>query len=180
MYHPLSSIHKKLPVFLAMLAATIAISVVFKLVGPFSPTIVDFELAGSVAKVSGIINAWDAPNKIRAAFNLGIDYLYMPVYSTTIAMACVWGAAVLRAKGWRVIGVLLAWGLWAAAIFDAIENYALVTMLFGTVADPYPQIAQVCASCKFSLILLGLAYCAVAAVIRIVLLVRSTHVRQVG
>ncbi|RPJ63395.1 MAG: hypothetical protein EHM12_02410 [Dehalococcoidia bacterium] len=173
MYHPLSSIPRKLPVFLALLAATIGISVVFKLVGPLSPTIVDYELAGSVAKVSGIINAWNTPDRIRAGFNLGIDYLYMPVYSTTIAMACVWGAMVLSAKGWRVIGVLLAWGLWVAAILDAIENYALVTMLFGTVADPYPQISQVCALCKFSLILLGLAYCALAAVIRIVKLVRN-------
>ena len=173
MYHPLSSIHKKLPVFLALLAATIGISVVFRLVGPLSPNIVDYELAGSFAKASAIINAWDAQDRIRAGFNLGIDYLYMPVYSTTIAMACVWGSIVLRAKGWRVIGVLLAWGLWMAAILDAIENFALATMLFGTVADPYPQIAQVCALCKFGLILLGLAYCALAAVIRIVKLVRN-------
>ena len=177
MYHPLISIPngKRLPTFLALLVATIGLSVVFRLIGPFSPNIVDFELAGSVANASGIINQWNALARIQAGFNLGIDYLYMPVYSTTIALACVWGAMVLKLKGWRGVGIILAWGLWLAAIFDAIENYALVTMLYGNVADPYPMMARLCATFKFGLILLGLAYCAVAAIIRIALLLKPAR-----
>lgn len=177
MYHPLSSIPKgkKLPAFLVLLAATAGLSVVMQAVGPFSPTIVDFELAGSVTEASNIINAWDVLARMQAGFNLGIDYLYMPVYSTTIALACIWGSEVLRAKGWQLTGILLAWGLWLAAILDAVENYALTVMLFGNIADPYPQVAQICAICKFGLILLGLAYCAPAAVIRIVMMVRNTR-----
>jgi hypothetical protein len=177
MYHPLLLIPKgkKLPTFLAFLIATIGISVVFRLIGPFSPNIVDFELAGSVANASGILNQWNALAKIQAGFNLGIDYLYMPVYSTTIALACVWGAMVLKSGPWKGVGVMLAWGLWLAAIFDAIENCALVTMLYGNVADPYPMIARLCAVFKFSLILLGLAYSALAAIIRIGLLLKTTR-----
>jgi hypothetical protein len=171
MYHPLISIPKgkKLPTFLFLLAATIGLTAVFRFIGPFSPNIVDFELAGSVAKASGIINQWSALSKIQAGFNLGIDYLYMPVYSTTIALACVWAAMVLKSRVWRSVGIMLAWGLWLAAIFDAVENYALLTLLYGNVVDPYPMMARLCATFKFSLILLGLAFSAVAAIIRIAL-----------
>ncbi len=177
MYHPLLLIPrgKKLPTFLAFLIATIGISIVFRFIGPVSPNIVDFELAGSVANASGILNQWSALAKIQAGFNLGIDYLYMPVYSTTIALACVWGAMVLRSGLWRGVGIMLAWGLWLAAIFDAIENYALLTLLLGNVADPYPVMARLCATFKFSLILLGLAYSAVAAIIRIALLLKTSR-----
>jgi hypothetical protein len=177
MYHPLDAIPRgrRLAPFLYLLAGTVVLSLALRFVGPFAPTIVDFEFAGTVVQVTGILTAWDAVAKLRAGFNLGLDYLYMPVYSTTIALACVWGARVLKGKVWNGIGIMLAWGLWLAAIFDAVENYALVTMLFGTIVDPYPQVAQVCAVFKFSLILLGLVYCALAAVIRIGLLLKTTR-----
>jgi hypothetical protein len=175
MYNPLNAIPqgKRLPAFLWLLAATIGITVVFRLIGPFKPNIVDFELAGSVAKSSAIIGAWDTLARLQTCFNLGFDYLYMPVYSTTIALACVMGAGVVSRSGWKNLGVLLAWGLWLAAIFDAVENYALLTMMYGSPADPYPMVAAFCAICKFSLILLGLLYAAVSLVIYIVKLSRA-------
>jgi len=174
MYNPLNGIpgNKRLPAFLWLLAATIGLSVVFRLIGPFKPNIVDFELAGSVAKSSAIIGAWDTLARLQTCFNLGFDYLYMPVYSTTIALACVMGAGVVSRSGWRNVGTLLAWGLWLAAVLDAVENYALITMMYGSPVDPYPQVAAICATCKFSLILLGLVYAAVSLVINIVKLSR--------
>ncbi|MBN1375303.1 MAG: hypothetical protein JXA01_04025 [Dehalococcoidia bacterium] len=179
MSHPLRSIPvgKKLPVFLGLLAATLVLLLVLTLSGPFSPNIVDYELAGSAAKAAGIIGAWDATARIQAGFSLGLDFLYMLVYSTTIALACLWGATVLRSKGWRAIGILLAWGLWLAALLDAVENFALATMLFSNIAEPYPLVAKICALGKFGLILLGLAYCALAAVIRIFVLIRPVQSR---
>jgi hypothetical protein len=176
MYHPLNAIphDKRLPAFLILLAATIGLSVVFRMIGPLSPNIVDFELAGTVAAANGILNAWDGLAKMQAAFNLGIDYLYMPVYSTTIALACIWAATVLDRKVWQGMGVALAWGLWLAAIFDAVENYALVTVLYLGAAAPYPMVARFCATCKFGLILLGLAYCVIAAIIWIAIAIKRT------
>ena len=54
-----------------------------------------------------------------------------------------------------------------------MENYALITMMYGSPADPYPQVAAYCAACKFSLILLGLLYAAVSLVIYLVKLSRA-------
>jgi len=166
MKHPLEALPqgKRLCVFLVLLALFLVIIIGFRFIGPAKPNIIDFELAGTTARASEIINAWDTQDKVRAGFSLGIDFLYMPVYSTLIALACVWAAGVLASRRWRTTGLVLAWGLWVAALLDAVENVALTVLLFGTVADPYPQIAQLCATLKFGLILLGLVFVVVAAV----------------
>jgi hypothetical protein len=166
MRHPLEAIPhgKRLAVFLVLLAVFVVITVGFQFIGPAQPGIVDFELAGTTDKAAEIINAWDMQDRIRAGFSLGLDYLYMPVYSTLIALACVWGAGVMASRQWRTTGLLLGWGLWAAALFDAVENAMLTVVLFGAVAAPYPQVAQVCAILKFILIVLGLVFVVVAAV----------------
>jgi hypothetical protein len=92
----------------------------------------------------------------------------MPVYSTTIALACVMAAGVLKRRVWHTIGMLLAWGLWIAALCDATENLALLTELFGNNVAPYPQVAQICAVIKFGLIVLGLLYVVVGIILRLI------------
>jgi hypothetical protein len=168
--HPLNAIpsDKRARVFVPLLIATLVITFLFRFIGPAQPTIVDFELAGSVPKAQTIIDAWNANDRIRAGFSLGFDYLYMPVYSTTIALGCILAAGVLSKRAWHSIGLLLAWGLWAAALFDAIENLALFTELLGNNVAPYPQIAQICATIKFGLILLGLLYVIAGVVAKVV------------
>ena len=91
----------------------------------------------------------------------------MPIYSTTIALACVWAATIIRSGVWKSIGRALAWGLWLAAIFDAIENLALIGNLFGSPIDPLPALAAMCAALKFGLILSGLLYVILAVVQRL-------------
>lgn len=166
MKHPLEAIPqgKRLGVFLALLLVFLVISIGFRFIGPAKPSIVEFELAGTVDKAAAVINAWDVQSRVRAGFSLGFDFLYMLVYSTLIALACVWGAGVLAFMKWRTTGLVLAWGLWAAAVLDAVENFALTMLLFGTMSAPYPQVAQVCAMLKFGLIILGLVFAAVALV----------------
>ena len=167
--HPLAAIpsDKRTRVFVPLLIATLVITFLFRFIGPAQPTIVDFELAGSVDKAQAIIDTWTANEHIHAGFSLGFDYLYMPVYSTTIALACVMAAGVLQRKAWHSIGILLAWGLWIAAIADATENLALLTELFGNNVAPWPSVAQICATIKFGLIVLGLLYVIVGVVAKV-------------
>ena len=168
--HPLAAIpsDKRARVFVPLLIATLVITFLFRFIGPAQPTIVDFELAGSVPKAQAIIDAWNENDRIRAGFSLGFDYLYMPVYSTTIALACVMAAGVLKRQAWHTVGLLLAWGLWIAAVSDATENLALFTELLGNNVAPWPQVAQICATIKFGLILLGLLYVVVGVVLRLI------------
>ncbi|HTP08358.1 MAG TPA: hypothetical protein VMP08_08915 [Anaerolineae bacterium] len=170
MTHPLSAIpaDKRTRVFVPLLIAALVMTFLFRFIGPAQPTIVDFELAGIVEKAQSITDAWNPTDRIRAGFSLGFDYLYMPLYSTMIALACVMAAGVLKKKAWYSIGILLAWGLWAAALCDATENLALFTELLGNNVAPWPSVAQLCATIKFGLIALGLLYVSGGVVLRFV------------
>jgi hypothetical protein len=175
MKHPLQDlppgVHRR--IFLPLLAATALVSAIMSAVGgplvtSAAPSgIVSFELAGTAALARQMVASWNEMAKVHAGFSLGLDYLYMPLYSTTIALACLWAAGVFRAAAARValVGMWLAWGLWLGALLDATENLALVTILFNGASDPWPLVSQVCAVGKFSLIIAGLVYAALGSLV---------------
>jgi hypothetical protein len=166
--HPLAAIPSwaRMRIFLPLLISTLLLMLVFNVSGASLATsaapmgIVSLEFASNRSQAASILASWDANTQLRAAFGLGLDYLYMPLYSTTIGLACVWTADVLRRRRWPLAawGIPLAWGLWLAALCDAIENVALTIVIFGSVVDPWPALSSVCASIKFALIILGLIY----------------------
>jgi len=176
MKHPLMSapFGNNKSIFWALFLFTLAVMFCMNLVGkPLMTTaapygIISYELAGSVEKAQLIIDSWDQDARQYAAFSLGFDYLFMVLYSTTIALACLWGGQVLQARNMPSIfmGILLAWGLWLAAILDGIENIALSLSLFNTPAAPWPQVAQITAMLKFLLIFLGLIFTFFALIVR--------------
>ena len=93
-----------------------------------------------------------------AAFGLGVDYLFMPVYATALAFGILL-AAGKHGSWFARFGAWLGWGVYAAALFDAVENYALARMLLmNQVWSPYPEVAAFSASVKFVLLSLGLVY----------------------
>jgi len=184
MTHPLDFIptSKRKLVFFALLAGTLILFAVFRVLDmPLHTSaapngIVSFELAGTPFQAQAIIDSWHEmvslisdvegqplPGMVSraysfAVFGLGLDYLFMPFYASALAAGILLAAG--RHSGWfSTVGVWLGWGAYAAAIFDAVENYALARMLMlNEVWSPYPEIAAFCASIKFGLILLGLFY----------------------
>jgi uncharacterized membrane protein YhaH (DUF805 family) len=176
MNHPLMSVslssRKSLFwwLFLFTLGVMVSLNLVSKpLITPAAPNgIVSYELAGTPQKAQEILDSWNYEARLHAAFSLGFDYLFMGLYSTTIALACLWGSRVMHAARWPgvLLGILLAWSLWLAAVSDGIENVALSLILFNVPAAPWPQIAQVCAILKFLLIFAGLIYVFLALIVR--------------
>ena len=185
MNHPLANIpatYRK-PLFWAFLAGTLILFAVFRFLdAPLRTSaapsgIVSFELAGTPVQAQAIIDSWHemafllssvedepVPGLVSraysfAAFGLGIDYLFMPVYATALALGILLAAD--KHKGWfAILGAWLGWGAFIAALFDAVENYALARMLLmNEVWSPYPEVAAFSASVKFVLLLLGL-FCA--------------------
>lgn len=146
-------------IFLPLFALTLLLTIIFLAI-PLRPSIIKFELAGNLSNVRKILRDWDEVGRLKAGFGLGLDFLYLVTYSTTIGLACVWAASLLQSYRLPLasVGILLAWGQWLAAVLDILENIALVTMLFGFVRNPLPQVAKWCAIPKFGLILLGLLY----------------------
>jgi hypothetical protein len=168
MHHPLESIQarQRRPFFALLLILTLMVIIGMQAVsGPLTTAaapsgIVSYELAGGVATARAILDSWDAGVRVRVGLNLGLDYLFLVLYSTSIACACAWIAGALRERlrPLASVGALLAWGGWLAALLDAVENGALLTMLLDAPAQPWPGVAWWCAVVKFALVLLGLLF----------------------
>lgn len=137
------------------------------LVTPAAPYgIVSFELARNPAQAQAIIDSWSQRAQLRAAFSLGLDFLFIPIYSTGLSLCCLWAAQFQRERrrfsNWLVLigipGVLLAWAQTLAGGLDLVENLALSNMLLGSVSSPWPQVSSICAVVKFNLIGIGILY----------------------
>lgn len=168
MTHPLAaiSVGQRRRAFVPFLAFTLLVMAVLAGIDRRITTtavprgIVSFEVAGDPATAQRMMDSWDARARLHVAFSNGIDYLFMVLYSTTIALACLWAASVYArySSVLAAAGVWLAWGQWLAALLDATENVALTVMIFGGVRAPWPALAWWCAVPKFALIVAGLLY----------------------
>jgi len=162
-------------VFLPALVMTLLVMVILNWVGrplttPAAPNgIISYEFAGSVQRAEEILISWGSDGRIHAAFSLGLDFLFILVYITSIGLACAWAGEELRRRGWPLqrMGVALAWGVCLAGILDVIENFGLTKMLLETVSSPWPQLSAACAAGKFLLIALALFYASYGGVARI-------------
>ncbi len=168
MYHPFQEIatDQVRRLFFPLLIATLLVMVIMNAAGAPLETeaaplgIISFELAGSPEAAANILESWDEDRRVRAGFSLGFDYLFMALYSTTIALGCIWAGGVLNKRGWPLASAAaaLAWGQWLAAVFDAVENLGLVEILFGGPGAPWAAVARGCAIAKFGLVFAGMAY----------------------
>lgn len=122
--------------------------------------IVSFELAKTIDKTELILLSWDSNAKISAGLSLGIDFLFLISYSIFIATSCL--LVAYKYKDIKPIiykiGITLAYLQFVAALFDAIENVALIKLLLGSQNAIYPSIAFYFATMKFLLIILAIVY----------------------
>jgi hypothetical protein len=168
MTHPLEQIHpaRRTHYFYPLLGLTILLLLSMNFVGmPLNTAaapqgIISFEFAATPERAQQMLDSWSPDARIRAGFIQGLDFLFPLVYSTTVGLGCVMAAGVIARRGQAAsrLGPWLAWGLWAAAALDYVENFGLLFLLFGMVQSPYPQIAAVCAAIKFALLAVGLVY----------------------
>ena len=174
MKHPLEFIPLNLrkPLFYVFFAMTIAIFGIFNILDQPLRTdvapngIVSLELAGTPEKVFQILTSWEPINvqgpaiyKMKgyliAAFGLGFDYLFMPTYALVLSLGLLLAMGNKKNR-YAVFAGWMGWGVFVAALFDAMENYMLWRVLTGDIISPYPEIAAICATIKFILLILGL------------------------
>ncbi len=165
MNHPLDLIPDKSrkPIFWAFLTGTVILFAIFRPLGaPLTTSaapagIVSFELARTPVNAAAMIASWDSHAQLYAAFGLGFDFLFMPVYALTLSLGALLAAG--RHPGWfACLGAWLGWGAFLAALLDAVENVGLWHSLLGPVSAPWPLVSYWCAAFKFAFILLGIAY----------------------
>ena len=178
MHHPLESLRRRvldgmiLPFVLLSLLMLLILNIIgLPLVTPAAPYgIISFELARDEAQAIAVLASWEAPARLRAAFSLGLDFLFIPIYTAALTLTCLWAARFRRERrrfpySLVVIGmpgILLAWAQMGAGLMDVVENIALLRMLLGGVSAPWPQIASLCAFSKFGLLAAGMLYSLIA------------------
>jgi len=159
--------------FVAWVVLTLVVMVSLQVLGGPLKTeaapmgIISFELAGELSKAQGMIASWGQQGQVYAGLNLGLDYLFMVAYASAIGLGCV-----LVSRSWvkkvafvAWVGAVLSWGLWLAALLDAIENYALIRLLLGSAGELWPALARWCAILKFLLVGVGLVYILLGAIL---------------
>jgi hypothetical protein len=163
---------RRILLFRLFFGLTIAFFAVFSFLDqplrtPAAPSgIVSFELARTPEAASAMLESWDESSRLFAAFGLGFDFLFMPVYATALSLAVMIAADRRRGGVWSGLGKALAWGAFLATGFDMVENAALFHILLNGAFSAAPQVAFWCASIKFALLLAGLAYALVGWMFR--------------
>ena len=110
--------------FILLLVLTLAVMVSLQMLGgplktDVAPSgIVSFELAGELSLAQSMVDSWGRTGQVYAGLNLGLDYLFLVAYAGAIGLGCVLVARNLaeRVEFLSLIGVMLAWGQFGAAL----------------------------------------------------------------
>jgi len=140
------------------------------LITDLSPAgIVSFELAKDVFLSKAIINSWDETARTAAGISMGLDFIFLIVYSLFIAVLIQkLNNSIWKNNSIYVLGKILVVAILIAAIFDAIENVALIKLLLGDVNEIWSSTAFYFASLKFILILCCIIYIIINAMILLI------------
>jgi hypothetical protein len=166
MSHPLESIPRtcRKRLFIGFLVSTVILLAVFQLLdlplitsaAPYG--IVSHQFAWTVEKAKVILAPWDSKAVQFAAFGLGLDYLFMVLYGSALALGSL--LASERHRGWfSLLGAWVAWSVFVAVIFDVLENFGQgLQLLGGTVTAPITLLVGIFATMKFTLLFLSILY----------------------
>jgi hypothetical protein len=121
--------------------------------------IVAFELAWTPQKAETIMGVWGEAGSQTARESLFIDFGYLPAYSFLFAGMTLMAARAVTAR-LQTLGFVLTFVPFGSAVFDAIENLALLSVLQSPDSPSAIAltIAGISATIKFSLLLLCLLY----------------------
>jgi hypothetical protein len=145
-----------------MVALDIALVVIDRrLQATGGPGIIGFEFVGSRGRANEILVEWGEHGRDLATLSLWLDFAFMASYGAFFALAGFATRDFARAQGLRALaraGEVAPYLAIAAALFDMSENIMLLLVLGGHGGSVAPVLATTCASCKFALITLAIAY----------------------
>jgi hypothetical protein len=130
-----------------------------------SGEIVKFELAKEAPVAEAIIQDWTSAGKYeKAVQSIYIDFLFIVLYSSGLAVACIFLSRLTRHEILVKTGYFISYLVIAAGICDVIENIALLKSLYGTVRKWNTILAYDMAATKFSLLILSVLFIAICLI----------------
>ena len=180
MWHPLNTLE---PTTLGWMLALLIIAAVLLFVRLASLTrrlktgmaplgIVSLEMSLSSGESRRIIDSWDKQARADARQHLCLDYWFIPIYSTALAIVGLLSAGWFAERGMENLSwlaMLLAWGQWAAAMFDFTQNSTMLRILqmHPDIPERLTRLTGLCARLKFLLIMGAVVCCFFGLVTRI-------------
>jgi len=144
---------------LAALAYAILASLDMRLKALSGAGTADLQGFTSAAQFEAAFHAWGVKAYLsRAGFNLGFDYLFMPLYAASLFYSgvIVMEAFTLRGSSLRRILSMAAIAPVVAAGLDALENALHLTMLWSGPSDALARTASTLSTAKWAGIAIGL------------------------
>lgn len=167
-YHPLDAIPEGWPAWTFFVTWLVLLLLTGTLAGPDLDApgvthrrIVALERPADAAEARAVIAEWEAAGRLGAVRqSIRFDNVFVIVYSTLTALGCVLAARTFFRPGSAGYGValLVAWLPWAAGVLDYVENYAMHRMLRGFTGEALPRLSWWCATAKFAIIFILVAW----------------------
>lgn len=120
--------------------------------------IVSFEFISSLSNVNAAMQLWGEKGQAAVGFSLGLDYLYILVYSV-LFIYCLRNTSeklFQHNAAFAKVAAVLAVVFPVAACCDAIENFGLLKLLLGSQNELWVVVAYYCAAIKFCIIAISL------------------------
>lgn len=130
----------------------------------------DLQGLATAAQFRLAFHAWaPEPYAVRAGFDLGLDYLLMPLYAVSFFLSSVVVAESFTPGKSRFRRYVLMAGMVApvGALLDAIENALQLNMLLNGATDDLARIAYNVSSAKTVAVTIGVALLITAVVAKI-------------
>ena len=113
--------------------------------------IVTLELPGTPERARQLVDALGERGRAIATLQVQLDFVFLLLYPLAFSLS----SALLAPAAGPMLGracALMTRAIWLAAPLDAIENLAMLRMLAGHTATPWPQTSTACAALKFALV----------------------------
>ena len=122
--------------------------------------LISLELSTTSEQSQEIVASWDEGTREIARQSLWWDYLFIPLYTTTLAILGIMAAqwfATQQLTGLSSLCVLLAWCQWLAGLLDFTENSVLLRTLelYPEIPAGLPRLSSACARGKYVLVVLA-------------------------
>jgi hypothetical protein len=140
-----------------------------------TPGIIEFEFVGDARRASRFLAEWGAAGRESVRISLIVDYGFMASYGAFVTLGGLAARDFGRRHGRRAlasVGRIVPWFAAVAAGFDALENAFLLLIVGGDGGSAAPVIATACASVKWTLIAIAVAYMTWGAITWIVYALR--------
>lgn len=155
---------------IAMVAFYVALSIIERNLPPGTPGIISFEFVRTSGRAANFLSEWGAKGRDTARLSLWVDYGFMLSYGAFFTLAGLATRDYARQTGSPALagaGAVIPYFAAAAGVFDAGENAFLLLILGDNGGSVAPALATVCASAKFTLIAIAIAYVLWGLVVRV-------------